>query len=316
MKKLPRFLGWMTILALPAALAQPVPPPIGPEKNVFYSLAPGAAEQTFSYVASGIRIEGGLVKNAPYSAQATTETTQRLADGNRISRKTTANLYRDSEGRTRREETRGTAGASPEPIQTVFITDPVAQTSMVLDSGARTVRKMPKMRFLPAPSPDGAAAMKVAAEMDHVMIRKIAPPEAGLGEGPSLSDMAAIKALDESRAIMRKSASPDAANANQNVQKESLGTQSIEGVRAEGTRTTLTIPAGAIGNELPIQIVSERWYSPELQTVVMSKHSDPRMGDTVYRLTGINRAEPARALFEAPADYTVMEEKPYLMKTK
>ncbi|MGI8996871.1 MAG: hypothetical protein ACR2GW_09405, partial [Pyrinomonadaceae bacterium] len=87
--------------------------------------------------------------------------------------------------------------------------------------------------------------------------------------------------------------------------KETLGKQSIEGVEAEGTRTTLTIPAGAIGNERPINIVSERWYSPELQLVLMSKHSDPRFGETTYRLTNINRSEPARTLFEVPGDYTL-----------
>ena len=69
----------------------------------------------------------------------------------------------------------------------------------------------------------------------------------------------------------------------------------------------MTIPAGEIGNELPINIVSERWYSPELQTIVMTRRSDPRMGETVYRLTNINRSEPARSLFEVPADYTVKE---------
>jgi len=52
----------------------------------------------------------------------------------------------------------------------------------------------------------------------------------------------------------------------------------IEGVRADGTRTTITIPAGAMGNEQPILIVSERWYSPELQTVVMTKRNDPAYG--------------------------------------
>ena len=80
-----------------------------------------------------------------------------------------------------------------------------------------------------------------------------------------------------------------------------------EGVEAEGTRTTETIPAGEIGNEQPIQIVSERWYSPELQVVVMSKHSDPFVGETIYRLTNIVRGEPSRALFEVPVDYTLKE---------
>ena len=86
---------------------------------------------------------------------------------------------------------------------------------------------------------------------------------------------------------------------------EALGKQVIDGVQAEGTRTTITIPAGEIGNERDIDIVNERWYSPELQTVVMSKHTDPRMGETVYRLTNIRRGDPLPALFQIPADYTV-----------
>jgi hypothetical protein len=88
---------------------------------------------------------------------------------------------------------------------------------------------------------------------------------------------------------------------------EKLDSQTIEGVLAEGQRVTHTIPAGAIGNEQPINIVDERWYSPELQTVVMTRHSDPRSGETVYRLTNINRTEPARTLFEVPSDYTLKE---------
>jgi len=88
---------------------------------------------------------------------------------------------------------------------------------------------------------------------------------------------------------------------------ESMGRQAIEGVQAEGRRTTLTIPAGQVGNELPIHIVTESWYASDLQTTVLSKHSDPRNGETVTRLTNISRAEPAHALFEAPADYKISE---------
>src|SRR5258708_4480733 len=90
---------------------------------------------------------------------------------------------------------------------------------------------------------------------------------------------------------------------------ESLGTQTFEGVQAEVMRFTITIPAGNEGNDQPLDIVSERWYSPELQVVVMGKHSDPRNGEVVYRLTNINRSEPARSLFEAPADFTITEQK-------
>ncbi len=73
----------------------------------------------------------------------------------------------------------------------------------------------------------------------------------------------------------------------------SLGTQTIGGVTAEGTRYTRTIPAGQIGNVKPIVIVTERWYSADLQMVVMTKRSDPRSGDTVFQMTSIARTEPA-----------------------
>jgi hypothetical protein len=89
--------------------------------------------------------------------------------------------------------------------------------------------------------------------------------------------------------------------------KESLGTRVIEGVSAEGTRSTLTIPAGEIGNVAPIEIIDESWYSPELQVPIMTSHHDPRSGDTIYRLTNINRNEPARSLFEVPSDYRIVD---------
>jgi hypothetical protein len=92
-----------------------------------------------------------------------------------------------------------------------------------------------------------------------------------------------------------------------NVTKESLGTQTIAGVAATGTRITRTIPAGEIGNDKPIVIVTERWYSNDLQTMVMTKHSDPRWGTSTFTLTDISRTEPASSLFQVPADYTVKQ---------
>lgn len=89
-----------------------------------------------------------------------------------------------------------------------------------------------------------------------------------------------------------------------------LGTQNINGVSAQGTRVTRTIPAGEIGNTKPIVITTERWYSPELQTYVMIKRTDPMMGDSVFQLTNIQRAEPEASLFQVPADYTVTQRGP------
>ena len=86
-----------------------------------------------------------------------------------------------------------------------------------------------------------------------------------------------------------------------------LGTKQILGLRAEGTRQTLTIPAGAFGNIRPIQVVTERWYSPELKIVLESRRIDPRMGDVTYRVTHLVRGEPDAALFAIPSDYTVIE---------
>jgi hypothetical protein len=91
----------------------------------------------------------------------------------------------------------------------------------------------------------------------------------------------------------------------------SLGTQTIGGVTAEGTRYTRTIPAGQIGNVKPIVIVTERWYSADLQMVVMTKRSDPRSGDTVFQMTSIARTEPAATLFQVPADYAVTKAEPH-----
>ena len=92
-----------------------------------------------------------------------------------------------------------------------------------------------------------------------------------------------------------------------NVRRDSLVTQALEGVAAEGTRTVETIPAGQIGNERPIEIVSEQWYSRELQATLMSRHDDPRSGETLYRLTNLQRNEPDPGLFQVPAGYTVKE---------
>jgi hypothetical protein len=90
---------------------------------------------------------------------------------------------------------------------------------------------------------------------------------------------------------------------------ESLGSKLIEGIKAEGTRTTTTIPAGAIGNVLPIDIVSERWFSPELQMPVLITRNDPRSGETIYRLINIVRTEPADALFAIPSGYDIRDGK-------
>jgi hypothetical protein len=89
------------------------------------------------------------------------------------------------------------------------------------------------------------------------------------------------------------------------LKTELLGTQTINGIVAEGTRTTHIIPAGQIGNEKALQVVSERWYSVDLQIVLKSTRTDPRTGTTTYTVTSIQRTEPAATLFAVPAGYSV-----------
>ena len=290
----------------------------------------------FIFVASEMNSDGKVVKGAPYSAQAVTETTQTLGDGNRIINKSTATIYRDSEGRTRREQTlrvMGPFATGGEPPQTIFINDPVAGVNYALDTRSKVAHKMPPMRFeFKLRSPEGVGGgigigtgvgggvgMRASGPppppppgMSAPMVfERMTPPPAVQGDepAPGLPGEGSVR-------VFERSVTPPPAGEGgmvfqwqgpreDNARNESLGKQAIEGVDAEGTRKTVQIPAGEIGNERPIEIVFERWYSTELQVVVMTKHSDPRFGETTYRLTNINRSEPAPELFEVPADYTV-----------
>jgi hypothetical protein len=231
---------------------------------------------------------GSVIKSAPYSAQAVNEFTQTLGDGTRIHRKSSGGVYRDSEGRTRREEV-GMIGAmlpAGDMPQLTFISDPVAGVSYVLNATDKTAQRS-----------------EIAAGTFSL---PVAPPPAGVGAvGPTVvqhrSAGVVAAGMAGDFATFRTSIS-----SAQNTRPESLGTKSIEGVQAEGTRTTTVIPAGEIGNDRPIETVFESWYSTQLKTVVMSRQSDPRMGDTVFRLTGITLGEPSRSLFEVPAGYSVI----------
>jgi hypothetical protein len=216
---------------------------------------------------------GKPVAGAPYSAEITTEIVQQLADGNRIERRSTSSVARDGQGRVRREQQVTAIG----PIlpqghaQIVTINDPVSKAHYSLDAERKVAIQMPMLFTAKVEGPAGRSFTARAETREFIAV----PP------------VAAAQATD--------------------ARTEMLGTKEIEGVRAEGTRVTVAIPAGAIGNQAPIEIVNERWYSPELQTVVYSRRADPRFGETTYRLTNIVRAEPPAELFQVPPDFTVEE---------
>jgi TonB family protein len=337
-----------------------------------------------------------------------TESVQTLGDGNRITHSSTAKLYRDGEGRTRREQTLGGVGAlttSGDAPETVFINDPVAGTNYILNTREHTAQKAMQFFFkreggeggakteggdytftrkVPGPAvsisaghingraqktiqPTYPAVARAAGAQGSVEVEVVVDEQGNVESAKAVSGHQLLRdaAVDAARQwvfaptllqgkpvkvkgiitfefalssdngatakaatarVMTQTSSGEPPMAGGNVimrttavggdhkelprfagAQESLGKQLIEGVEAEGTRMTVTIPAGAMGNERPLQIVSERWYSAELQTVIMTKHSDPRFGETTYRLTNISRGEPDHSLFEVPAGYNVTE---------
>jgi hypothetical protein len=180
-------------------------------------------------------------------------------------------VYRDGEGRTRRES----LGKAQNLPTEVFISDPATGVNHSLDTQRRV-------------------AVKSQVNLQELELDKM----------KLLYDLEMKRQTQESEQVAGLKGGKGSSRKGRQPNTESLGQQLVEGVLCEGRRATFTIPAGEAGNELPIITVNEQWYSPELQVFVLSKQSDPRTGETIYRLTNINRSEPDRALFEIPADYT------------
>ncbi len=273
------------------------------------SKVPG--DPTFKVLASKPAF-GNLIKGAPYSATATTERVQTLSDGNQIVRKNESKMYRDSEGRTRTEQTLGTIGkwtAEGEVKQLITINDPVAGVSFSLDPNTRTAHKnvyaLKKQATVEWHENFKVNGKTVTQAEFEGLKEKMGTKPAPSGSGPQIIPSKESKPWELQAGI----------SGDPRKKIENLGKQVIEGVEVVGTRSTYTIPAGEIGNVLPIEIVEETWYSPELQLMVLTKSQDPRSGETTYRLTNLKRSEPDRALFEVSADYTVEENK-LPLKTK
>lgn len=267
------------------------------------------------------------IKNAPFSADAISESVQTLADGNRIVRNSTSKLYRNSEGRFRREVTGGTGGMLGSFYtygNGVTLLDPVAGFRYTIDPNLKTTRQVmisPRsgVKVVTPANPDDVAAklkeeIKMAAAaraQGGVVISDKVKEEikAVVTTAPVMAARAVTgQALSEALTGVGMAYSLGSGHSKWETRSEELGTQNIEGVDADGTRTITTIPAGAIGNERPIEITYEKWYSRELQLVVLSKHNDPRFGEQTYRLTNIIRSEPDPSLFTPPQGYKLITE--------
>lgn len=204
------------------------------------------------FISAEMRFGDKFVKGQPFSADIVIEDTRRLFDGSTVTKNRKGAFYRDSAGRTRREQPLEMVGdvaisnSDGAPQMLVFINDFATHTNYFLDVNRKIARQH---KIGGNPPPDQAK------------------PE--------------------------------------NAKSESLGTKTIEGVNVEGTRSTFEIPAGQIGNDKPIQVVTETWFSPDLQMVVYSRHVDPLAGEHVFKLVNIKRADPASDLFTVPSGFKV-----------
>lgn len=260
-----------------------------------------------------VSVETRPVTGAPYSAEAVSESVQVLADGNRIVRRAVSRVYRDGKGRTRRE------ALDPDgQVGSIAISDPSAGTSLVIDpvngiahrtgvatftssagvAGGVTSEKQITLHYSAESKPP--AELKAEQEAEMRARQEADQKAAQQAKAEYRNQQAIVSSLGPITWIAeaKPARTPPAT-------KQDLGEQVMEGVPVKGTRTTEVIPAGAIGNEQPITVTSEEWFSPDLKVLVMTKHADPRSGETTYRLTGITRGEPDPSLFDLPAGVTI-----------
>jgi hypothetical protein len=227
---------------------------------------------------------GEVVKGAPFTAQRTEESTQTLGDGTHINNKSSISYARDSAGRVRREDD-----------EWITIYDPVANATYRLNKKNHTGSKVEFIR--------GEARIRLDKLNQEIAINQETADELKAQSEKALAEDKARQG--NSVAITNQGADGQVYSFRKDGTEESLGSQVMNGVMADGMRTSYTIPAGDFGNDRPITSVTESWYSPDLHLTVMYKRSDPREGEVTRQYTGIKRAEPDPSLFQLPAGYTL-----------
>lgn len=269
---------------------------------------------------------GPVVKGAPYSAEAVSESRQTLGDGNVISHESRSRVYRDGEGRTRQETYR------KGELRSVYISDPVAHVSYTLLPGSKVAVVSKRREHTPRAERELESAPDAKVERERIVI-------ADKDGKPGVREEVRVRVVrgDEGDADLPVAPLPPVMplpplspgaweglpmvapfpgehslhfrsppeGAQRTTSK--LAPREIEGVKAEGVSTVWTIPAGQIGNRNPINITRETWTSPDLHVTVLSRYNDPRSGESIYRLASIKRAEPAPELFKLPEGYKVRE---------
>jgi len=265
---------------------------------------------------------GRAVKNAPYSAQVINEQQHNLSDGNQIINKSSSATYRDSAGRTR-QETRDASGA----VRSITIRDTVAGATYILRPESKTAIKLasrPDLAHAGEQARMAGEAGEKARERagqarreqgDRIVVKRIERTDREPGH--RIHEDVRIRfsrdAAEGHPMAGMEGFSPMIAGAfgdmkwSSKASTKDLGTKEIEGVKAQGKLRSYEIPAGEIGNRNPIVVSTESWYAPDLHVTLLSKRSDPRTGERIYRLENIKREEPAASLFAVPADYSVKD---------
>lgn len=254
-----------------------------------------------------IGIEGGLmsnVKGAPYSAEQIRENTQTLSDGTHINNQTAVKLYRDGQGRVRRD--------TPEMIS---IFDPVAGVGYTLNPKTLTGSKI-HVSVSVKTGPNNVSYTATASSGDGREVHVVNEAKTATITGQAATVRASGGGAGSDVVLpFFFSAEPGVVSISGSQMKvaggsgkaENLGTQTMEGVSVQGERRSHTIEAGQIGNDRPIQIVEEHWYSPDLQMDIMNRHVDPRTGEQTMRVVNIQRGEPDPSLFQPPAEYQISD---------
>ena len=297
------------LLTASAAFAQD--PKIAAEKE-----AAEVNARRLNAVVARVPLEAG-VKGAPYSADVVVSNNQTLADGNRITHSETSHVYRDGEGRTRREQSGTmTVVTRTEPVVStrslvISIVDPVAGYSYSLDTEHKIAWRTPigtskelldKMQ--------AAGGQRSSEPMTEEQKAKLAKAKVELATQLAATKERAASTDGPSKVsaeVIARAGGRGGWEAYAMAPAGPLEHKTIDGLAVEGRQRTETIPAGQIGNDLPITITSEEWTSTDLKVLVLTKHNDPRTGESTYRLTNVVRAEPDPSLFMVPPDYTVKD---------
>ena len=207
------------------------------------------------------------IVGAPFSGVGVTETIRQTADGNRFSVTSSTRYYRDSQGRTRTEReiprVRMNEGATAATHEFTQIRDAVSGTVYLLNPQYKTAEVVTGLQK--ATAEPGGTAPRLFTVFGGT---RIGPDEPGWSAPVS------------------------------------LGEKSIDGIDAIGTRQIYTISAGSpFGNQKPVIITVEQWFSPALGVVISKTGRASTGGESNYRLGQIVQAEPEASLFTVPADY-------------